>query len=143
MKFYYIWAKLFSFELKKKKLKYTLEIRDIGLKNAIKMINIQKYYLVHIGSIQSNLFHLVLFSLFYLLKFYSVQFDRSSQSYSSVNFSSIQSVHIVSIWSTLVLFGPFSLLWSYSMLFVYFGSIWSYFDPHWSYSVHSVHFDPL
>ena len=143
MKFYYIWAKLFSFELKKKKLKYTLEIRDIGLKNAIKMINIQKYYLVHIGSIQSNLFHLVLFSLFYPLKFYSVQFNRSSRSYSSVNFSSIQSVHIVSIWSTLVLFGPFSLLWSYSMLFVYFGSIWSYFDPHWSYSVHFVHFDPL
>ena len=146
MKFYYIWAKIFSFELKKKKkkkLKDTLEIRDISLKNAIKMINIQKYYLVHIGSIQSNLFHLVLFSLFYPLKFYSVQFDRSSQSYSSVNFSSIQSVHIVSIWSTLVLFGPFSLLWSYSMHFVYFDSIWSYFDPHWSYSVHSVHFDPL
>ena len=142
MKFYYIWSKLFSFELKKI-LKYTLEIRDISLKNAIKMINIQKYYLVHIGFIQSDLFHLVLFSLFYPLKFYSVQFDQSSRSYLLVNFSSIQSVHIVSIWSTLVLFSPFSLLWSYLMPFVYFGSIWSYFDPHWSYLVHSVHFDPL
>ena len=57
MRFYYIWAKLFSFELKNTKKKKKIEIRNMNLKNAIKMINIQKYYSVHIGLIMSMLVH--------------------------------------------------------------------------------------
>ena len=61
-------------------------------KNAIKIINIQKSYSVHFGSIHFVFdpiwSYLVLFSPFYPLKFNSVQFDL--------------------IKSTLVQFGPFS-----------------------------------
>ena len=48
MKVYYFWVKLFSFELKNTK---KIDIRNMSPKNAIKMINIQKSYSVHIGSI--------------------------------------------------------------------------------------------
>ena len=58
MRFYYIWAKLFSFELKNTK---KINIRNMSPKNAIKMINIQKSYSVHIGSIRSILLSLVQF----------------------------------------------------------------------------------
>ena len=54
MKFYYIWVKIFSFELKNKK-KIDIRNKNMSPKNAIKMINIQKSYLVHIGSIRSIL----------------------------------------------------------------------------------------
>ena len=61
MKFYYIWAKLFNFELKntEKILRKIVEIRNMSPKNAIKIINIQKSYFVHIGSIRSYLVHSV------------------------------------------------------------------------------------
>ena len=42
MKFYFIWAKLFSFELKNTN---KIGIRDMDPKKAIKIINIQKIYL--------------------------------------------------------------------------------------------------
>ena len=82
MKFYYIWAKLFSFELKDT---YKIDIRNMSPKNAIKMINIQKSYSVHfvlfdphwfclvyvgpIGSLRSTLI------LLYPFKSYSIMFS--------------------------------------------------------------------
>ena len=61
MKFYYIWAKLFNFELKntEKILRKIVEIRNMSPKNAIKIINIQKSYLIHIGFIWSIMSSLV------------------------------------------------------------------------------------
>ena len=129
MKFYYIWAKLFSFESKNT---YKIDIRNMSHKNALKMINIQKSYSVHfvlfnphwfclvyvgpIGSIRSTLI------LFYLLMSYLVQIG-----------------YIQSIQSTLDLFGPY---WSYSVHSIQFGPI-QYtlftsvlFSRYWSYSVH-------
>ena len=100
MKFYYILAKLFSFELKKKKNKkqkktkqnkeLTLDIRNMSPKNAIKMIKYSK----------------VLFSPHWFYSFHSILFGP-----------------IWSILSTLVLFG---LLWSYSVNSIHFDSICSY-----------------
>ena len=145
MQFYYILAKVFSFELKKIQTKYTLVVRNMSIKNAIKMINIQKSYSVHIvlfspiWSILSSLFHigslrstLVLFGLHW--------------SYSNHQFSPFKP-----LWSTSDLFGPYGLLWSYSAHSIDFGSIrstlvlfspscpfWSYlvhFSPTWSYSI--------
>ena len=129
MKFYYIWAKLFSFELKNT---YKIYIRNMSPKNAIKIINIEKYYSVHfvlfdphwfclvyigpIGSIRSTLI------LFYPFKSYSIHIG-----------------YIQSIQSTLALFGPY---WSYSVHSINFGLIQStlftsvLFSWYWSYSVH-------
>ena len=93
MKFYYIWAKLFSFELKntkKEEEEKTLVIRNMSPKNAIKKINIQKSYLVHFGFVQSTL---VLFGLVSPLD---------------------------PILFTSVLFGPH---WFYSVHFVHFGPL--------------------
>ena len=103
-------------------------------KNAIKIINIQKSYSVHIGSIQSIMFssiqfgliqsYSVLFSPCYPLKFYLVYFGPFNliQSTSLLFgpfgphlFYSVHSVHYSPIQFKLVLFGPFCLLWSYSI----------------------------
>ena len=110
MKFYYIWAKLFSFESKNT---YKIDIRNMSHKNALKMINIQKSYSVHfvlfnphwfclvyvgpIGSIRSTLI------LFYPLMSYSVHIG-----------------YIQSIQSILDLFGPY---WSYSVNSIHFSPI--------------------
>ena len=71
----------------KKYIKKTLQIRNIIPKNAIKIINIQKFYSVHFVH------------------------------FSPLWFNSIYSVHFGSILSTLVLFGLFSPHWSLSVLF--------------------------
>ena len=55
MKFYYIWTKFFNFEFKKYKENTKINIRNMSPKNAIKMINIQKLYSIHIGFIRSIL----------------------------------------------------------------------------------------
>ena len=55
MKFYYICTELFKFEFEKYKENNKLNIRNMNPKNAIRMINIQKSYSVHIGSIWSIL----------------------------------------------------------------------------------------
>ena len=112
-------------------------------KNAIKMINIQKYYLVHIGPIRSTLVH---FSHFGSI--------RSTLSY-------LVLVLFGPHWSilpTLVLFGPHCPIWSwsYSVLFVptrftlvhsvLFSPLWSYLVllvPIRSYFVHSIHHVPF
>ena len=129
MKFYYITFGLNSLVLSYKKIqtKQTLEIRNMSFKNEIKMINIQKLYLVHIGPILSTSF---IFGPFCLLWLYSVD--------------------IGPIWSTLVLFNPIrfylflsSLLQSYS---VHLGSIQSTLFPfgplHSIWSI-CVHYDPF
>ena len=87
-------------------------------KNAKKMINIRKYYLVHVGP--SAHFGSIRFTLSYSVL---VLFSRR--------------------WSYSVLFVPtrlilvhsdlFSPLWSYSVLLV----------PIWSYFVHSIHYVPF
>ena len=110
MKFYYIWAKLFSFESKNT---YKIDIRNMSHKNAIKMINIQKSYSVHfvlfnphwfclvyvgpIGSIRSTLI------LFYPLMSYSVHIGY------------IQSIHLF-LFSPYVHLGPNLSIHSYSIL---------------------------
>ena len=126
-------------------------------KNAIKMINIQKFYLVHIGSIRSIMSSSVWLGPIWSIWSYLVHFVLSTkvlfspiQSY-SIHFSLTQSIQstldlfdphwsysihfspIRSILSTLVLFGPFYPLWSYSVHYVYFSSILSY----------SVHIGPI
>ena len=111
-------------------------------KNAIKIINIQNSYSIHIGFIWSTLSN----------KLYSINSVLSSPLWSY----SVHSIRIGPIRSTLVLFnlsisvllGP---LWSYSIHSFHFGSPQSYsvhfvhfglFISHWSYLVHYVHFDP-
>ena len=103
-------------------------------KNAIKIINIQKSYSVHIGSIQSIMFssiqfglirsYSVLFSPFYPPKFYLVYFvpfnliQSTSLLFGPFGphlFYSVHSVHYSPIQFKLVLFGPFCLLQSYSI----------------------------
>ena len=140
-------------------------------KHAIKMIKIQKSYSVHINSV--DLFcplwsNLVLFSPFYLLKLYLVQFSpfgliQSTQSTLAL-FGPILSTLVLfgpfcplcpirsimstldlfgPIWSILVLFSPFCPLWFYS---VHFGPIQSYsvhLIPIRSYSIHLVQFGPI
>ena len=137
MKFYYIWAKFYNFELK--------NIKKIDIRNKKyepwKFNKNGKYshwfYLVHSNifgpygpnrSIQSYLVYSVYLSsirsnsiLFIALRSYLVH---------SVHIGSIRSIFVLfcplrSILSTLVhfsLFGSFSALWSYSF---HFGSIWS------------------
>ena len=61
MKFYYICTELFKFEFKKYKENNKLNTRNMNPKNAIRMINIQKSYSVHIGSIWSILSSLAQF----------------------------------------------------------------------------------
>ena len=95
------------------------------------MINIQKYYLVHIGPFWSMLVH-------------------------SAHFGSIWSTFV--LFSLIYPLGPIGLLWSYSVLFiptrstlvhfVLLSSLWSYsilLFPIWSYSIWSicVHFGPF
>ena len=85
------------------------------------MINIHNSYSVHIGSSQSNLsysVHLVLFSLFCPLKFYAVQLGL----FGFIQCYLVHSVHIGSIWSTLVLFCSLRFYLVHS---IHFGCIWS------------------
>ena len=126
MRFYYIWAKLFSFELKNTN---KIDIKNMNPENAIKIINIQKSYPV----------------LFSPLWFYSVQIGPI---WSILSSSVLFSRH----WSSLVHYGPirsnmstlflicplalFSPHWSTLSYLVHFGLIRSYF-------VHSVHFVPF
>ena len=134
----------------------------MSIKNAIKMINIQKSYSVHIVlfspicSILSSLFHIG--SLRSTLVLFGLHWSYSNHLFSPFN----------PLWSTSDLFGPYGLLWSYSAHSIDFGSIrstlvlfspscplWSYlvhfspiwsnlvlFDPICSYSGHYVHFGP-
>ena len=81
-------------------------------KNAIKMINIQKSYLVHVGPILSNLSSLIHFS--YIISTFVLVGPHWSY---SVHFSPIQ--------FTLVMFGPFCLPSSYSVDIVPIQSITS------------------
>ena len=136
MRFYYICAKLFSFELKNTKKNNKIDIRSMSPKNAMKIINIQKSYSVYIGSIWSNL---IQFSPLCLLKLYSVH---------SVLFNPhwLYSVHIRPILSISVLFGLFCPLSSYSIDSIYFGSIWPYsvyIGPIWSILSTLIHFSPI
>ena len=120
MRFYYIWANLFSFELKNAK-----KIRNMSPKNTIKMINIQKYYLVHIGPIWSTLVHSAYFgSIRSILSYLVLVLFCRRWSYS---------VLFVPTRFTLVHSDLFSPLWSYSVLLV----------PIWSYFVHSIHYVPF
>ena len=80
MRFYYIWAKLFSFELKNTN---KIDIKNMNPENAIKIINIQKSYSV----------------LFSPLWFYSVQIGPI---WSILSSSVLFSRH----WSSLVHYGP-------------------------------------
>ena len=101
MKFYFIWTKPFSFELKN-----TKNIEIINPKKAIKMLFIQKSYSVLLGPFCLLWSTLVLFVLCW--------------SYW------VQSIQIGHILSSSVLFGSH---WSYSVHYVYFGplcSFWSY-----------------
>ena len=130
-------------------------------KNAIKIINIQKSYLVHIGSIwsimsttvhkaitspfdpiQSILSTKVLFGLFGLLQSTSVLLGPFSPHWSYF-------VHFSSIQSKLVLFSSFCPLLSYSVHFVHFGlirfilSTLILFHSIWSILSTLVHFSPI
>ena len=159
MRFYHIWAKLFSFESKNtnKILNLTLEIRSMHPKNAIKMINIQKSYSVHIVSLWSNLSSVQFNPIWsYLVHSIHHSFVRSNSIY-LVHFSPIQSIQstlalfssywsylvyfgfIQSIMPTLVLFGPIRSILSARSTSVWFGP----FCTVWSYSVHFVHFDSI
>ena len=141
MKFYYILAKHFNFELKNTKKIKTLEIRNMSLRNAIKMINIQKCCSIRIGSIQSILSSLVLSGPFCPLKSNSAH----SVVFNPLWSNSVHLGHVGPIPSTLVLFSPFCLLWLYLVLFGPFFPLWSTsilfvtFGLLWLYLVHSVH----
>ena len=135
MNFYYILAKLFSFELKKKYKELTLDIRNMSPKKVIKMINIQKSYSVLIDSILSIISSLVPFGPFCPLWFYSVYFGPIWSILSTL-------ILFVPIWSTLVLFISFCPFQFYSSILstlILFGHI----SPHWSYLVHSIHFSSI
>ena len=94
-------------------------------KNAIKMINIQKYYLVHIGPIRSTLVHSAHFgSSWSTLSYLVLVLFSWRWSYS---------VLFVPTRFTLVHSDLFSPLWSYSVLLV----------PIQSYFVHSIHYVPF
>ena len=82
------------------------------------MINIQKFYSLYIGYIQS----------------YSVCFGSIQSTLVIFGPHWPYSVYFISIWSTLILFGPFCSLWSTSI-----GS----FSPLWSYLVHSINFGSI
>ena len=114
-------------------------------KNAIKIINIQKSYSVHIGSIWFILSSSVQFCPIRSIWSYLVHYVHQSSIIYSVLFSPHWPylVHIGPSWFTEVIFGPFCLLWSYSVHYVYFGFNFVLFGPYWFYSVHFVHFDPL
>ena len=105
-------------------------------KNAIKMINIQKSYSVHIGFIRSILSSSVQFGSIQSHLVHSIhQSSIGSNSSHSVLFSrlqsnSVHSSHTVPIRFTLILF---HLLRSIQSTLTLFG-------PHWSYS---VHFGPI
>ena len=155
MKFYYIWTKLFNFEFKNTN-KIEIKIWNMSPKNAIKIINIQKFYSVHFGLIRSTL---VLFSPFSPHWFYSMHFK-------SVRSKLVQFGPFCPLWfylvdvgpilSTSVLLGP---IWSYSVLFVPIRSITLtlvlicpfvltrshsvHFRRLWSNSVYSVKFGPF
>ena len=121
MKFYFIWTKPFSFELKN-----TKNIEIINPKKAIKMIFIQKSYSVLLGPFCLLWSTLVLFVLCWSYWVQSIQIGHILSS--SVLFGShwSYSVHFGSIRFTLVLFGPLCPLQSTLVLF----------GPHWSYLVH-------
>ena len=111
-------------------------------KNAIKMINIQKSYSVHIGSIQSILSFLVQFGP---IRSYSIHFNANQSIWSALALFG-------SHWSYSVHFGPFCPLWSYSvcissirsilftlvLFLVLFGLC-----PLWFYLIHFVHFNHI
>ena len=101
-------------------------------KNAIKMINIQKYYLVHIGSIRSTLVHSAHFGSIWSTLSYSVL----------VLFSRHWSYSILCVptRSTLVYFVLFNSLLSSLFPFSPILSIQSYFGPFMFTSVHLDHF---
>ena len=114
-------------------------------KNAIKIINIQKSYLVHIGSIWFIMSSSVQFFSIQSIWSYLVHYVHQSSIIYSVLFSPRWPylVHIGPSWFTEVIFGPFCLLWSYLVHYVYFGFNFVLFGPYWFYLVHFVHFDPL
>ena len=89
------------------------------------MINIQKSYSVHIGSIR-----FILSS--------SVQFDPIS----SIQFYVVYYVHQSSIQSNLVQFNPHCLYLVHTSPILSTSILSSLFCPLWSYSVHTIHFDP-
>ena len=129
MKFYYNWAKLFSFELKNTN-KIDIKNKKHGPWKCNKMINIQKFYSVHFGPIPS------IFS-------FSVHFG----SISSTLVLLVHSIHIAPIISTPILFGPHWLYPIHSVhrfYLVHIGPIRSIlstfvlFNWYWSYSVHYV-----
>ena len=94
-------------------------------KNAIKMINIQKYYLVHIGPIRSTL-------VFCPLWFYSVHLVL----FGPICSYSVYIGPLCPIQFTLVPFGPPC---SHSILFCPFGALCSI----WSICIHFSPFRPL
>ena len=131
MRFYYIWAKLFSFELKNTN---KIVIKNMNPENAIKIINIQKSYSV----------------LFSPLWFYSVQIGPiwsilSSSVLFSRHWSSL--VHygpIRSNMSTLFLICPLALFQSTLVHLVLFSPVRSYsviFCPFGPLCSNCVHFD--
>ena len=90
-------------------------------KNAIKMINIQKSHSVPFYPFCPLRSTLVLFGL---------RWSYWVPSYF---------IHFSPIWSTLIIFSPFSPLWFYSVKIDHIWSILSTsvkFSQHWSYSVH-------
>ena len=131
MKFYYIWAKLFSFELKNT---YKIDIRNMSPKNAIKMINIQKSYSVHFvlfnphsfclvyvgptGSISSTLIQLYPIMSYLIHICYIIIFNPFSPPW-------LYLVHIGPIQSTLLTSVLFSPLHSLLFYLVDSGPIWS------------------
>ena len=105
----------------------------MSFKNEIKMINIQKLYSVHIGSILSTSF---IFGPFCLLWLYSVDIGpiwSTSVLFNPIRFylflsGLLQSylVHLGSIQSTLFPFGPLHSIWS----------ICVHYNPFWSTLIH-------
>ena len=81
-------------------------------KNAIKMINIQKSYLVHVGPILSNLSSLI-------------HFSSITSTFVLVGPHWSYFVHFSPISFTLVMFGPFCPSWSYLVDIVTIRSITS------------------
>ena len=87
----------------------------MGPKNAIKMINIQKFYSVHFGPIPSILsFSVHIGSIWSMLVLLGLFYPHLSYN-----------IHFSPIRSTLIIFSPFNPLWFYSVHIVPIRSIWS------------------